>query len=402
MDVKKPLIAGLFAVCLIPAIIINTPIAYVPLAFLVILSLISVLYTLASACFFRLAAEAPGLRRYERETESSCKITVTNRGPFLLPHITLELCVESQQGFPPVVSERRIMLRPLAQLELNLPVRFPHIGRYVIKVGRVHFHGLLGVFSFSIRPRWSSPVHVTPKLFSMHSLSINTSRAAFAVDFSAPRKISGGEYSDVRQYSAGDPIKNIHWKLSAHTAEYITRLFRTDAVSGVAIYLDLCYPMQLKPEDMANVNDCTVESAYSLAAHALERGYIVNLIYSHSNSPAIAVPRRFDELTLAAYSMPPVSLSERYPIELLVSENSNHMAALDNIIVLTPTVSDRLIGVLASCKQLGKFPVLYHILPDASTPFADSELAERISGKGIEYRAIDSARALVLALEEAS
>ena len=402
MDVKKPFLIVLFAVFFVPAIIINTPMGYVPLAFLLILFLISVLYTLFSACFFRLEAEAPGLRRYERETEEVCKITAINRGLFLLPHITLELCVESEEGFPPIVSERRLMLRPREQQEIDMPVRFPHIGRYVIKVRKVRFHGLLGMFSFSIRPRWSSPVHVTPKLYAIQELSINTAHAAFAVDFSAPRKISGGEYSDVRQYSAGDPIKNIHWKLSAHTSEYITRLFRTDAVSGVAIYLDFRYPEQSNQEDMADVNDCAVESAYSLAAHALEREYIVNLIYSHENSPTVNVPRQLENLTLAVYSMPPVSKTERYPVELLVSEHSNHMAALDNIIVLTTSVTDRLIGVLAACRQMGKFPVLCHICTDTNSQPSDNGLVGRISGKGIDYRVIDSARALALVLEDAS
>jgi len=402
MNVKKPLIIVFFAVCLIPAIIINTPLAYVPLAFLLILCVVSVLYTLLSACFLKLEAEAPGLRRYERETEAECKIAVINRGFFLLPQITLELCVESEQGFPPFITERRLMLRPRERQEIQMPVRFPHLGRYVIKVGRVRFHGLLGIFAFSIRPRWFSPVHVTPKLFDVRELSINTAHATFAVDFSAPRKISGGEYSDVRQYSAGDPIKNIHWKLSAHTSEYITRLFRTDAVSGVAIYTDFRYPAPLNKSSMADVNDCIVESAYSIAAQALERGYTVNLIYAHDNNPAGAVPRRFDELTLAAYSMPPVSTSERYPVELLVAEHSNHMAALDNIIVLTTTVSERLIGVLASCRQQGKFPVLCHIYSETDKLTADSELSEFITGKGIEYRAISSAKALALVLEEAS
>lgn len=382
------------------AVVINTAAAYVPLLFFLSLCLASVLYTLLSACFLRVRAETEEQSRFERGAVSRCRVTVSNRGIFVLPCVVLSLCVESTQGFEPLTTEHLLMLRPRQTLTLELPVSFPHIGRYRVRIGEIRFYGLLGVFSFRHAPHWSVPVQVTPKRYQLPGLRLRTSKPAFAVDFTAPHKIGGGEYSDVRQYAPGDPIKTIHWKLSAHASDYVTRLFQTDAVSGVSVYLDLRLPPCLTGETAADANDCMVESAYAAAVRAMELQYGVEFLYARSGVPTALRPGSPEELTAAVCALPPISARERYPLELLVEEHSGREPSFDNLIVLTASVSDRLIVLLTECAQRGEYPLLLHVRGGDEPPSGGGIGAERLAGRGIAYYAVESARDLARILEE--
>ena len=399
-SVRKVLPAAVLLICAVPAVLINTPAAYVPLVFLLLLCLVSVLYTVLSACFLQVRAETEERGRCERGTVSRCRVTVFNRGVFVLPRVVLSLCVESIQGFAPLTSEHLLMLRPRQKLTLDLPVSFPHIGTYRVRIGAVRFYGLLGVFSFCRRPRWSMAVQVTPKRYRLPGLRLHTSKPVFAVDFTAPHKIGGGEYSDVRQYVPGDPMKTIHWKLSAHAAGYVTRLFQTDAVSGLSVYLDFRLPPCLTQEETADANDCVAECAYAAAARAMELQYGVEFLYAHSGVPTVIRPGSPEELTAAVCALPPVSARERYPLELLLEEHSGLEPSFDNLAVLTGDVSERLTVFLAECAQRGKYPLLLHVRGREQRPTGGALTAEQLADKGIAYYAVDSADDLIRALEE--
>lgn len=397
---RKALMAGAALVLCAAAAAVNTPAAYVPSVFFLLLCLSSMLYTALCAWALQIQAEAEDWGRCERGTASHCRVTVFNRGVLPLPCAALTLCVESEQGFAPLLSEHLLMLRPRQRLELDLPLAFPHIGRYRVRVRRVRVYGLLGLGSFSRRPKWSAEVRVVPRRFRLSALRLRTSRPLFAVDFTAPHKTGGGEYSDVRQYAPGDPLKTIHWKLSAHASGYVTRLFQTDAVSGASIYLDFRLPPGLAPEGAADVNDCLAESAYAAAARAMELQYGVELIYARSGVPAVVRPESPEELMAAVYALPPVSAGERYPLELLVEERSGQAASFDNLIVLTARVSGRLIARLTDCAQRGKYPLLIQIVGKDGPPEDGGPSAERLAGRGIEYRAVSCACELSRVLEE--
>ncbi|WP_312636569.1 DUF58 domain-containing protein [Oscillibacter sp.] len=397
---RKALPAGVLLLCAVVAAIINTAAVYVPIVFILLLGLTSIFYTLLSACFLLVRAETEEQSRFERETGSLCRVTVSNRGMFVLPCVVLSLCVESTQGFAPLTTEHLMLLRPRQTLTLDLPVSFPHIGRYRVLISEVRVYGLLGVFSFRRRPGWSVLVQVTPKRFRLAGLRLGTAQPLFAVDFTAPHKIDGGEYSDVRQYAPGDPIKTIHWKLSAHASGYVTRLFQTDAVSGVSIYLDVRLPPRLTGEEAAQANDCLAESAYAAALRAMELRYGVELVYARDKVPTVIRPDGPEELLVAVCGLPPVSDRERYPLELLVEEHSGRGTSFDNLIILTAFVSDRLVALLTEYAQRGKYPVVLHVWGKGQMLPGGETGKERLAGRGIGYYAVDSAGELARVLEE--
>lgn len=399
MAVKRLLPAGFLLLCAVPAVIINTPLAYVPLVFCILLGVASTCYTLVLAYSCMLTGPSEERRRCERETCICYPITIRNRGPFPAHWVTLSLQAESMDGLPPLTVERQLMLRPGEMLALELPMTFPHIGQYEVKVSALRFHGLLGMLALRRRPCWYAAIQVTPKLFRLPKLKIHTARPVFAVEHSVSHQMDGGEYADIRPYAPGDPIKNIHWKLSAHSDGYISRTFRTDAVSGASVYLDMRPPAHLTQAEMAAVSDCLIESAYAVAAHALSREYGAELVYAQRNTPTAVLLQGGDMMTQVAYALRPISAAERYPVERLVEEHTGRANSLDHIFVITSTVSKALVNLLSSCCQRGKRTVLLHVYGGEQPSWTQEDISVLASSRAIAYHVITSASELADVLE---
>lgn len=87
---------------------------------------------------------------------------------------------------------------------------------------------------------------------------------------------AGEEYLGVREYRAGDPIRNVHWKTSARANRLVVREFEEEAAARVAVVvagLDAGDPPDSGFEAL-------VAAAASIARYALMTGHPVDLIYA--------------------------------------------------------------------------------------------------------------------------
>ena len=83
-----------------------------------------------------------------------------------------------------------------------------------------------------------------------------------------------------------------------------------------------------------------------------------------------------------------------------MEEHSRRAASFDNLIILTASVSDRLVALLTECAQRGKYPLVLHIRGKGVTLPGGETGKERLAGRGIGYYAVDSAGELARVLEE--
>lgn len=86
---------------------------------------------------------------------------------------------------------------------------------------------------------------------------------------------AGEEYLGVREYRAGDPIRNVHWKTSARANRLVVREFEEEAASRVAVVvagLDAGEPPDSSFEAI-------VTAAASIARYSLVTGHPVDLVH---------------------------------------------------------------------------------------------------------------------------
>jgi uncharacterized protein (DUF58 family) len=397
---KKIVLGVLVLLAVVPAVILNTPIGYTPLLFLALSALISILYTLLQPWACRVTASSAPRSAYPRQSAVSYEVSVVNRSVLVLPHISVTLRAENTQGLPPVSVEYILMLGPRENKSLELPMQFPHLGLYRVSISRLRFYGFFGVFSLSVRPRWRQSVQITPREYHIADMSLDTLHPAFAADSSSPCKMDGGEYADVRPYVPGDPMKNIHWKLSAHTRDYMTRVLQTDSVSGLSVCMDLRAAPDQSAQQAADLYDCTVESAYAAALCAIQGGYAVELVCAQANTPRLERPADRQGLFHAVCRLPFARSGTGLAPETLLAYYIEQPTALDNLLVLTGAVTEQLIRVLTVCVQRGRRPVLCRIRAQEEEDAQDETLRQRLASRGIRFYSIHTAGQFACLLEE--
>jgi len=103
-----------------------------------------------------------------------------------------------------------------------------------------------------------------------------------------PRRGPGPEYLGVREYRAGDPIRQIHWRLSARHGELVVRDLEEERMPRLAIWVDT------SGDDEALDACCTVAASIVDAATATGAG--VRLGASTADGPTWATRLRAIDL----------------------------------------------------------------------------------------------------------
>ncbi len=191
----------------------------------------------------------------------------------------------------------------------------------------------------------------------------------------------GFDYAGVREYAFGDPIKSVHWKLSARHEGLQTRLFEIDVNKRMAILLDfhaedtadfaetfkldksgkkpsasgvseqhIQENKKLKKEkngtqDYLDINDAIVECGLSCATMAQNGGVDVRLCYSAKQGTCNFVsPPNDDELAHFTKELPVLNddISTNCA-SFSLSECANRKNGFDNIVICTSALTHSLI-----------------------------------------------------------
>jgi len=392
IDRKRLFVIALLIIIVIPAAFIKSPVSYVPLIFVLLLVFFSYLYTFICLKCFRLDVESADLGRYERLSAADYSIKIANKSFLIFPRISFSVILESEEGYMVKNFEYNFILNPKERKELNLNMDFPHIGRFRVVIPKIKFFGFVDMLYLYKNTKWKEELLITPKIYDIHDYEINTMNPVFSVNYHVPYKVKGGEFNDVREYISGDSIKNIHWKLSAHSNTFITKIINADAVSGITIYMDFSSKESFDYDEAADAYDCIVESAYSVALYALSKDYGTSFVFSARNNPDYYFPKTTEELVSLIYSLPKVSPEEKYPIDLLISEYSNTVISFDNIIVLTDKINSGLIDSLAGCMERGQFPILCLVRTDRENKAIPDNMKNCLIKMGIRYCIITAAK----------
>lgn len=141
-------------------------------------------------------------------------------------------------------------------LEVDIPAR--HIGALPAGVLSAAFTDALGLFRGQVSCRSTvQELLVLPRSFEVAPLRFLDGEDGRALQNRTTEDLSSPE--DTRVYRQGDPLKRVHWKLSARRRELIVRKFETPAPPDTLILLDCTPPAS------AALWDALCETALSVA-----------------------------------------------------------------------------------------------------------------------------------------
>lgn len=342
--------------------------------------------------------EMSDLSNCQRGTEVEFTVKVQNRFFLIYPRMELDFYISDLFGGDDSITKSVITLAPREVREFRFMVKFDHIGTYSTGLKKIRIHDLLGLFSYELKNPREYQVNVAPRIFDITELRISNTTLTESQKMMIPTVIDGTDYAGVREYVWGDPIKTIHWKLSARTETYMTKQFESYGVAGISIILDFQSP-EYEAEVMMSLFDSVVETALSVAEYAKENGMEYEILYINRKGERkkANTGKDIDYIELIR-DMPKISSEPRNETgENLLREEAGSLYSQGNIAFCTADLKEETVNLLTEIRNQRKNPMLFAVIPEHMRDEEKEEYLKPLrilDRNNITYSILSSAREL--------
>lgn len=402
--VKVVVCVLVLAVCLFLALAIGdgdyhaTAIGWMPLLAAIALIALAYAYVVVARRSLRFV-EAAQLACCERGQKLPFSITFENAGPLILLNVRVELFVANGEGDVAQSTVTVLTLGPRSTHEIPFDVPFEHVGLFAAGLRSVTITDFLGLFEKTIVSDKTSYICVTPRVprLGAHEFSDDSEMESMRTLKTA--LADSLDYAYVRDYEPGDPLKTIHWKLSARTDHYLTRLFEKSTLPAVMVFVDL-YAKAPDIDEAMTLRDSAMESALSVADFARSKDLDTQVCYVNTRGEARHLAS-WDESAIVEM----VRELPRNPSDAELRRQSldeiraiaSDATAPNNLIVCSANVEEDMVGTIVTAGQLRKSPFLVASVPHR---LVDRDLERHIvrlgalDGHHIGYQVIGAAAEL--------
>lgn len=367
---KVTLVVLALVVCVVPAMFVANPIAYIPAISVVLIIVISYVYLRVLVWALEYSEDSLA-GSCERSTQIEFVVNFKNKSPLVFVRLEPYFYIGDLFGEVDALIPTSMVLMPFEERDFRFNAQFDHIGTYSAGVKKIVISDLLGLFTHTIDNTKRHEVKVLPRLFhlanvQLSNVSVKESRKAFR-----PVVTDDLDYAGVREYEPGDPLKTIHWKLSSRNPEenYFTRLFETFGNPGVSIVID-SYAPDYDNESLMQVFDGVVESALSINDFANKHGVDSELVYLDSNQQDTKLRLlNIQQADSLMNSMMRIQPSDGQASREMLLEYGTSMYAQGNIVFCTAHVNDAIVSALLEIKLRQRAALLFVAVPS----FMDKE-----------------------------
>jgi uncharacterized protein (DUF58 family) len=359
--------AVLAPVCL-PAVFLNTIYGYLPalfLALLVLLSLVSLWSVRA-----KLTVEAGQADvQCQRGESVDVALRLKNSSVLCCPKAVAYLTISDLFGQNDSVRPVPFALGGRAAVELSFAMELTHIGCYSIGLDQVEVWDPLGLFRRRVPVSGRFTAVVTPRRRAVEELSLADDPAAESVRETGISVLGGTDYTGVRGYALGDPMKQIHWKLSAHTREYVTKLQESNFQREFCVLLDFAAEKNPDTEQLMELNDCLIETALSLVSAVSAQDAGCSLLYcgrGNTVERVTAQAQEDDGELIRSFAGVTAEPGADFPDACqLLQQEAQASSRSGNVLLVTSRVTETLVQELIRTKQQRRSPALWFVVPAA-------------------------------------
>lgn len=213
--------------------------------------LLSVLIIFVSGRHMTIALDKVGPDSEEQEI----KLILKNHDLMPVSNVVVNVsCTNLRTGETEQVEVTK-SLRPKGKAEELLKVVPSHAGKYEISIDSAGVSDPLQLWKRNIKAEDGLHITVMPKLFDV-DLMVTSSSSAMPEGYSYIDGRNGNDPGDVRgirEYVPGDPIKNIHWKLSCKTDKLLVKEMGMPITDQFLVILDNAADVGLNPDALDSI-----------------------------------------------------------------------------------------------------------------------------------------------------
>ena len=308
-----------------------------------------------------------------RLAEKSVKVshgldnTKVNRGD----NVAMEVSVSHKSILPiaPVSLKMRatsntpagtIHLTELGRRKQKVAYRFnaEHVGAMFPGVDSFTVSDVFGLFKKEHKPESEGhellvlpvPFDVEPLTFAAGDMGVETMKRAME-DPSCP--------SDFRSYQPGDPLKRIHWKMSARKREIIIRQFEEPALPDALVLMDTSppyLPPDIDESKLCYLQDAVLETAASVVSCQISHENPVRLPLVGDRPMeyhgTMGMPILLEELARCTFN-------ETEKFERVILMQMNDLRKTGAVVIVTTRLTSVLVDLIGRMKRMGPNVRLY-------------------------------------------
>ncbi len=357
------------ALCALPAVFMNSVYGYVPvmvLAFAIILSLLSLLILRYSLKMETSVADV----ECERGGSIDIGIKLRNNGIVASPKGIAKMFVTDLFGKTDSSRDVNFALAAKGDVDFNFGLDLKHIGLYKVGITDLKVYDLFGIAKFTLPVGSSADAVVLPKIREISQFHVVQNADAETDSETKATVVGGYDYTGVREYEPGDPMKQIHWKLSSPSNTDFTKMHESSRRLEFAVILDFA-AQAADTETLMDMNDCLVEVAFSLINEIHKTDTSYNLMYADRDHVPARTARagrdQFSELMHSFAGIVP-DPEETFPdgATIMQMESKRHGRST-NVLVVTSRVTEQMLSELQNIMRQSRAPELYYIIPESWT-----------------------------------
>lgn len=344
------------------ALLDNTVIGWLPLLVLVVL-----LALLPLHLFLQIRTlswrEDVSLGDCRRGESVDFAVDVRNKSVLLSPRIEAMLFVSTLTGGADAFTRRTFSLLPLEKKRLVFGVRFDHIGRYEAGLYSLRLTDPFGLFSRTVFNPKRQAVNVLPHIVDISRLTVEQQAAHESLRAAAVVN-EGMDYSGIRDYTIGDPLKLIHWKMTARFGEYMSRIYETQVNPTVDILVDGVCEWD-DDELIMCCYDAVMESALSFDLYARRNGIESRILLPQKTRTMRSFmldgsSETADVLSALPRLYPPGEISS---LPAMLTRLAERRGGTDNIIVCSANLGRDLTSSVLDFRSSGRDALVVAVLP---------------------------------------
>lgn len=246
------------------------------------------LWTYFSFSYLQAAERAVAVRG---ETVS-LRVGIYNDKPYPFTRMRVEVaCADPAQWI-----ELALDLAPRRDKQFDLALRLPYCGVYQVGMTRLSVCDCFGLLPLRFDLR-NLPYYRMAELTVLPELTPlpPPRQASFDAAAFARGGVSdaGDSFAMVRPYAPGDPLRSVHWKLSARRGEPLVRQYDVPEERTCCIAVDARPLPGAEGEDALRYADAAASCALALADQALRAGHPVRL--TDGRDEVLALTEREEE-----------------------------------------------------------------------------------------------------------
>jgi len=239
-------------------------------------------------------------------------------------------------------------------------------GEYTLGITRIEVRDPFGLFALSlnlVNQAYYKPLtlKVNPRILNIPALPLPLvqNEGSSKQEFFATEEPAS--LADIRQYRYGDPLKKIHWNVSAKLQDIYVKNYETNAQSQILIFIETS-PFPADDMTRHQIEDQAVECAVAIVHFILSKSIPVQLIVYHSERQQISgknpddFPQFFDYLSVLPFNSP-FSADE-----ILLIESAGFPKG-QSIILIVHSLNYNLFNHLCRFKQSDIHPFILFVHP---------------------------------------